>query len=310
METNAGRRPLRPALTTLGVLVSLAVVGVAARGSIPTADDGGGRPADTLVDILFTLYLVVLAAGAVFFVYLLVLQRGLKRKTGSASSPFSLLVPFVILLVGLFLARRLADLERRPPPEETLVPRQPPPRTSATIPEDAASDPGFAWLPALAFATLLVLAAGAVFWGGARRRRALAEPDAPGLQEALADVLEATLDDLRAERDPRRAVIAAYARLERVLAAHGIPRRPSDAPLEYLRRVLHDLSVNPDAVQRLTLLFERAKFSHHAVGPDMKDEAIAALETMQDELRVAEALAQQERERAARLTIERARSGR
>ena len=60
-----------------------------------------------------------------------------------------------------------------------------------------------------------------------RRRRALGGDDTGLLAEALADVLEETLDDLRAERDPRRAVIAAYARLERTLAAFGLPRRPS-----------------------------------------------------------------------------------
>jgi hypothetical protein len=83
-----------------------------------------------------------------------------------------------------------------------------------------------------------------------------------------------------------------------VLAAHGLPRRPSDAPLEYLRRVLHDLDVGPDAVQRLTSLFERAKFSAHEVGPEMKEQAIAALETVQDELRLAAALAEDARARA------------
>ena len=57
----------------------------------------------------------------------------------------------------------------------------------------------------------------------------------------LADVVEETLDDLRAERDPRKAVIAAYARLERALAAYGLPRRPSEAPEEYVARILGDL---------------------------------------------------------------------
>ena len=51
----------------------------------------------------------------------------------------------------------------------------------------------------------------------------------------LADVLEETIDDLRAEADPRRAVIAAYARMERALAAAGLPRSPAEAPDEYLR---------------------------------------------------------------------------
>ena len=45
------------------------------------------------------------------------------------------------------------------------------------------------------------------------------------------------------------------------------------------------------SARRLDPLFERAKFSQHEVDPEMKDEAIAALETLQDELRAAEALA-------------------
>ena len=110
--------------------------------------------------------------------------------------------------------------------------------------------------------------------------------------------MDESLDDLRAEPDPRRAVIAAYARLERVLAAHRLPRRPAEAPLEYLGRMLAELSVSPEAARRLTDLFERAKFSQHAVGTEMKEEAIAALETVRDDLLAARALAEQERQAA------------
>ena len=67
----------------------------------------------------------------------------------------------------------------------------------------------------------------------------------PELALILADVVEETLDDLRAERDPRKAVIAAYARLERALAAYGLPRRASEAPEEYVVRILGDLEVGP-----------------------------------------------------------------
>jgi hypothetical protein len=100
-------------------------------------------------------------------------------------------------------------------------------------------------------------------------------------------VLDDTLDDLRAETDPRRAIIAAYARLERVLAANGVRRRTSDTPAEYLRRVLHDLELEPVAVERLTALFTRAKFSQHDVDTTMKEDAIEALERVRDELRLA-----------------------
>ena len=62
-----------------------------------------------------------------------------------------------------------------------------------------------------------------------------------------------------------QAVIAAYARLERALAAYGLPRRPSEAPEEYVARILVDLDVGTASVRRLTSLFERAKFSQHVV---------------------------------------------
>jgi len=103
---------------------------------------------------------------------------------------------------------------------------------------------------------------------------------------ALAAALDESLDDLRRERDARRAVIAAYARMERALAASGLPRRAAEAPLEYLARVLGDfLRTSAESVARLTALFERAKFSTHEIGPDLKDEAIAALGAVREELR-------------------------
>ena len=103
--------------------------------------------------------------------------------------------------------------------------------------------------------------------------------------EQLAVVLDETLDDLRAEADPRRAIIAAYARLERVLAANGVARRASETADEYLPRVLDDLELDSGAVERLTALFTRAKFSQHEVDTAMKEEAIGALEQVRDELR-------------------------
>jgi hypothetical protein len=285
-------------LTTLGVLVALAVVAVASRGSTPVGEAGGRRPSDTLLDIFFTLYL-------------LALQRGLKRKSGVGSvGRLSMLVLFVILMIGLAGARRLQGLELNAPPEEELVPAQgtAEPPEAVTTPTSDAYEPEFAWIPVLVFVGLLAAGLGAVWWAGVRRRRARSTEEPATLGEALADVLDETLDALRAERDPRLAVIRAYARLERVLAAHGLARRPAEAPLEYLGRVLEDLSVSPSAVRQLTILFQRAKFSQHEVGEAMKDEAIEALENAQDDLRAAEAQAQLERERAAQLAVGRTRS--
>jgi hypothetical protein len=104
------------------------------------------------------------------------------------------------------------------------------------------------------------------------------------VEEELGAVLDESIDALRRERDPRRAVIAAYARMERVLRRHGRARRPAEAPYEYLARILSELRVRPDAVADLTELFERAKFSVQAIDERMKTHAIAALVAVRDDL--------------------------
>jgi hypothetical protein len=72
--------------------------------------------------------------------------------------------------------------------------------------------------------------------------------------------------------------------MERVLGQHGEPRHPSEAPFEYLARVLLRLRVRPAAVRDLTELFERAKFSTHDIDQRMKERAITALISVRDDL--------------------------
>ena len=106
--------------------------------------------------------------------------------------------------------------------------------------------------------------------------------------ETVAAALDESLDDLRSDPDVRRAIVAAYARMERALAVVGMPRDPAEAPLVYLERVLLSLDASADAVRRLTDLFEWARFSHHEPEPSMRDEAVDALIAVRDELRNAE----------------------
>lgn len=131
----------------------------------------------------------------------------------------------------------------------------------------------------------LLLAGGVVYLVRYRRRLALEAGAEDAIAEELSAVVEETIDDLRGEADPRRAVIAAYARMERVLGSHGHPRRPAEAPFEYLGRILLELRVRAGAVRQLTELFERAKFSTHEIDRAMKETAISALLSVRDDLR-------------------------
>ena len=97
--------------------------------------------------------------------------------------------------------------------------------------------------------------------------------------------LDESLDDLRNDPDLRRAIVAAYARMERALGRAGLPRHPAEAPFEYVERALASLDTSAESVRRLTALFEWAKFSQHEPEPEMRDEAIDALVAVRDELR-------------------------
>jgi hypothetical protein len=138
----------------------------------------------------------------------------------------------------------------------------------------------------LAAAVGLALAA-ALF---TRRLEAADEDVQPGPLVAL---LDDSLEDLLRDPDPRRAVIASYARMERGLGARGLVRHPADTPMEYLDEILAAHRVSEGPASRLTDLFERAKFSDHRIDEDIRQEAIAALEAVRAKLRADQLAADQ-----------------
>jgi uncharacterized protein DUF4129 len=146
----------------------------------------------------------------------------------------------------------------------------------------AQTPPAFDWAAAGLVLVTLVLIAFAV-WRSMRRRRRVAS-ERRALARDLAAVVEDSLEDLRLDEDPRRAVIQAYARMERVLSVHGLTRREAEAPREFLARALRDLPVSPAALDRLTALFEEARFSTHDITPAMRADAVDALARIRDDL--------------------------
>jgi hypothetical protein len=152
-----------------------------------------------------------------------------------------------------------------------------------TVPTPATgTTPQVPWLwPA---AGVVVLAAGAAGLLAGRRRRAPAATTGRAA-DRLAGVLEDSAEDLRAEPDPRRAVLAAYARMEGALAPRGAGRLRHETALEYLERLLARRNLEPEPLRRLTGLFELARFSDHQVTRAMRDDAVGALEAITASLR-------------------------
>lgn len=96
--------------------------------------------------------------------------------------------------------------------------------------------------------------------------------------ELARHAVEAALEPLRDLADPRGAVIAAYARMEQVLAARELGRRTAEAPREYLARVLREQGMPERSLTTLTALFEEARFSRHPIPESAPLRALGELE--------------------------------
>jgi hypothetical protein len=276
------------------VLVGLVVV---AAGGYRLGRSGSSEPSPYAVDTILTIILAVYAVGAVALIGG-TFWAGLElRRNPMPAVRRRSTFPTILATLGLF-ALLLAASDRfhwrpnfsrmHPPPSATTASLTAPSGVGARTktPNRPAHEPQFRLVPFLLVLGAAGAAFGALYVAEKRRKRRL--PREAAVADELAEALDETLEDLRAEHDPRRAVIAAYARMERILAAHGIPRRRFEAPHEYLARVLDELT-RGQAAERLTRLFERARFSTHAIGAPMKDEAIEAVEALQAELAAAEA---------------------
>jgi Domain of unknown function (DUF4129) len=291
--TDLRTRHTRALLLAAASLVLVALVAVAA-GGYRLGGSSSSRPnpyaVDTILTVVIALYIVA-AVGVVVVMFWggLELRRYPRQQTKSQRVWRMLAVLLgAAALVTVAAERYHLRAHPRPPSESQALGNSA--KRSAHKKGAGSPTPHHAHLRLAPL--LVVLGAGGVAFGAflvaeGRRRRRL--PRDWNAVEALSDVLDETLDDLRAETDPRRAVIAAYARMERALAAHGFPRRRFEAPHEYLGRVLGELSGGRLAAARLTALFERARFSPHEIDASMKAEAIDAIESLQADLAASEA---------------------
>jgi hypothetical protein len=292
----------RALVPVLGVLVLDGVVAVASTGSTPSGTTDSRPPADTLLDTFFSLALLALIPGAALLVYGLMQRRAIAREIATGkyrrTSVWTVLMAAFAVAVYFQLtdfrlgfrggANEIVDLGSQ---TERPAPEGDPGNGSVYEPE-------FAWIPVLVVVALAAL--GVTAYLVATRRRERVGSHQRVAAEQVAETLGDDFDDLRAEPDPRRAVIAAYARLESALASSGLPRRPAETPEEYVVRILDALDVPRGPVRELTDLYERAKFSQHTVDERMRERAIAALVRIRDELRALAERASQDAEGSLR----------
>jgi hypothetical protein len=121
---------------------------------------------------------------------------------------------------------------------------------------------------------------------GAGEQAADTDP-APGQSDSLARAAElglAAVGDL--SREPRTAIIACFAAMERELATvPGAAPQDFDTASEVLARAVEHHALQPDSAVQLVELFDEARFSPHVMNEDHRDTAAQLLELVLGELR-------------------------
>jgi hypothetical protein len=291
MEPPATGRGIRLALVAFGLLALLGVVAFASRSGL--GHQSQAAPTPGYVSYAFTAFLIVFVLMIPVAAYGFIMQaregevarKSYRQRTIESIGMLFFFGALAFVVIYLkrhhhhFLVPHLKGLNGK---KKAI---------HGVNGHAAAVEPHFEYT--VLWISLVVIAVGGGWlyyaWRTRKKRTAIPLDREQTVAEDFAASIGDAIDDLENEPDARRAVIAAYARMENVLARNGLKRRPSETPVEYLRRILLGLTSRGDSVSRLTSLFEQAKFSRHEIDVSMKLDAIGALREIRDDLQEAHA---------------------
>jgi uncharacterized protein DUF4129 len=267
------------AASAAGVAVLTGLVALGSRRSAPwgapavdVPSAGGGGLA------LGALAALALAAGIVWLA--LSLRRVPSRRRQVERQNRSWLAAVLgLLLVALILGSVGLQAQQR---SRLVIAPAVPPRSHRPPAHPAHGSSVDPWLVAGIGAALAAALVAAALVGRTRRSVAEAEPEAVEPSAPTEPEAPVHLDALLADPDSRRAVIAAYAGMEQTMAVAGAGRRAPEAPLEYLSRLRATRAAVAPMADRLTALYQRARFGRAPISPAMRDDAVAALRALRE----------------------------
>ncbi|MCK0177131.1 DUF4129 domain-containing protein [Mycolicibacterium sp. F2034L] len=303
---------------TVAVIVLVVLAAVALRGYLPGATPTDREPEPAGAASLIPVAVMIVLALAIIALAILRQARHPARRAGASGDALStgplrgtrlsprtvaILIAVAILWLStvLFLMRLRGWIDPPEPPTQSGTEPSPmlPAGAEAAAPEEPRSESGggvgvFGILAAATVA-LIVLSAVATVIG--RRRPAdpppLPEPaDVPAPvtgSQSLARAAERGLAEIAdLSRDPREAIIACYAAMERELEkSPGAMPLDSDTPSEVLARAVQRRLLHADSATELVDLFEEARFSPHIMAEEHRDAAERVLRDVLTELEVA-----------------------
>jgi hypothetical protein len=218
----------------------------------------------------------------------------------------------LLAVASVAAAHSTPQLDRIPRGDQAEAPPPTPQQQATDTPEATVSpEPGGAdselvpsWLSLLLGGLVLLLLAGfallllvGLITVLFRRRYGERPPPPAAAVEASVDAAEvvaavdAGLVDLSdTDRDPRRAVIACWLRLEEAAQAAGVPRGVGDTSTDLVTRLLtggadgSGLVVSADVLAGFAEVYRQARYATHTVDERMREQARAALVRLRAEL--------------------------
>ena len=272
-------------MAAVAILLAAAVAGLRARG---TFAHGGNQ---TAAGASGTVLAVALSAaeGLAFVAFIVVLASARPQrqpKSDDEEEPWRPAIPWwakasgVLLAVAalvtpfaVLLTRKPRSLGSRP------LPAGPPKITPGHAVTGSASQ---AWPLITGMAIAIAVVITLTLLGRRRRARPQDGTHRTRLATLLAS-LTAGSDALGAGGEPRAAIIACYAAMERGFAAAGSAPALADTPAEVLVRATRAGLVRPGPAETLTVLFRRARYSTNPMtGADSRLAADALAEMRSD----------------------------
>jgi Domain of unknown function (DUF4129) len=299
----------------VAVIVLLMVIAASLRGYLPGVDRAAQKsPPDSGASLIYVV--AMLGVSVLILAVAIIVRLRDPRRAALNASPLSerfsdgrgrptwqvLLIGAAVLfawLLAVWLLSHFVVLH---------VGGQPPggpPSTAATPPNNAARpspprDVGadrdvVRYLIAATVAMFVLIVVGAVATG---RRRRVAEPPlvaaeislppaAPSTSESLVRAAEVGLAEIGdRSREPRAAIIACYAAMERELSrVPGAVPQDFDTPTEVLARAVESHALHGDSAAELVNLFEEARFSPHVMSEAHRMSALSVLQLVLADLR-------------------------
>ena len=133
--------------------------------------------------------------------------------------------------------------------------------------------------------SLVVIAGGTSLIWALRRSGVIHVKPAPtsgSSESSLTRVLQGAISSLRTGNDPRSAIVRCYGSMVELLQRLGVSDSPSMTAREFEAACQRAFSVRRDPIHRLTVLFERARYSDEDIGAQQVSEAEGVLTELRD----------------------------